>query len=68
MARLSKEQIEKKQHAQRVSKHLKEHYRNINFSLHNDRDKEIIEYLDSKPNKKQYIISLILKDMEKENK
>lgn len=64
MARKSKEQIEKEQHAKRVVKHMKEHYRKFEIRLHTERQKDIIEYLEQKENKQQYITDLIRKDME----
>ena len=68
MARKSKEQIQKEKATKATVKHIKEHYRRFEIQLHNERQKDIIEHLEKQPNKKQYIISLILKDMEKENK
>lgn len=64
MARKSKEQIAKEQHSKRVTKHLKEHYKQIKFNLHTERQKDIIEHLEQQENKKQYITDLIRKDME----
>ena len=66
MPRKSKEQIEKEQHAKRVVKHIKEHYRTFRIQLHTERQKDIIEHLEQQENKQQYITSLIKKDMEKE--
>lgn len=66
MARKSKEQIAKEQHNKATIKHVKEHYKQFKFILHTERQKDIIEHLDQQENKQQYIISLIKKDMEKE--
>ena len=66
MARKSKEQIAKEQHNKAVIKHVKTHYKRIEFKLHTERQKDIIEYLEQQENKQQYIISLIKRDMEKE--
>lgn len=66
MARKSKEQIAKEQHNKAVIKHVKTHYKRIEFKLHTERQKDIIEYLEQQENKQQYITSLIKKDMEKE--
>lgn len=63
MARKSKEQIEKEQHSKRVAKHMKEHYKQIKFNLHTERQKDIIEHLEQQENKQQYITSLIKQDM-----
>lgn len=66
MARKSKEQIAKEQHNKATIKHIKEHYRTFRIQLHTERQKDIIEYLEQQENKQQYIISLIKRDMEKE--
>ena len=66
MARKSKEQIAKEQHNKAVIKHVKTHYKRIEFKLHTERQKDIIEHLEQQENKQQYITSLIKKDMEKE--
>jgi hypothetical protein len=63
MARLSKEAKQKKQHYKNVDKHVKEHYRRYGFKLHNERQKNIIDYLDKQENRQQYITNLILQDM-----
>ena len=68
MARKSKEQIQKEKATKATVKHIKEHYRRFEIQLHNERQKDIIEHLEKQPNKKQYIISLILKDMQQQNK
>ena len=64
MGRKSKEQIEKEQHNKAVIKHVKTHYKRIEFKLHAERQKDIIEYLEQKENKQKYITDLIRKDME----
>ena len=68
MARKSKEQLQREKQNKSVNKHVKEHYRRLELRFHNERQQHIIEFLESKPNKQQYITSLILADMEKENK
>ena len=64
MARKSKEQITKEQHNKATVKHIKEHYRQFKFILHNERQKDIIDHLEKQVNKQQYIISLIMKDID----
>jgi hypothetical protein len=63
MARLSKEAIQKKQHSKNVAKHIQQHYKRYEFKLHNERQKDIIDYLDKQENRQQYITNLILQDM-----
>lgn len=39
----------------------------IAFKLHRDNDKDVIEYLNTKTNKRAYLIDLIRKDMNETN-
>lgn len=64
MGRKSKEQLDKERQSKSVNKHVKKHYKRYEFRFHNDRQKDIIEYLEQKENKQQYITDLIRKDME----
>ena len=64
MARKSKEQIAKENHNKATIKHIRENYRTFKIQLHNERQKDIIEHLEQKENKQQYITDLIRKDME----
>ena len=66
MARPSKEQLDRARISNNVNKHLKEHYKQYKFILHTERQQHIIDYLNSKENKQQYILNLILNDMNKE--
>ena len=63
MARPSKEQVQKKLHSKAVVKHITANYKRIEFKLHNERQKDIIDHLNKQTNKQQYIINLILQDM-----
>ena len=64
MARLSKEKIQKQQHSKSVAKHVKQHYKRYEFKLHTERQQHIIDHLNKQENKQQYIINLILKDID----
>ena len=59
MARKSKEQIQKENHNKATIKHIKENYRTFKIQLHNERQKDIIDHLNNKENKQQYITNLI---------
>ncbi len=48
-------------------KYNKEHYKVVSFKLHKTNDKDIMEYLESLPNKQGYIKELIRQDMKKSN-
>lgn len=45
--------------------YLKENYRRIAFTLNNEHDKDIIDYLKKKDNMNAYLKELIRKDMKK---
>ncbi len=65
MGRKSKEQLKKEANAKNVTRWQKANTKNymVRFNFRNEQ--EIIDYLDSKENKKQYLKALILADMEK---
>lgn len=42
----------------------KECIKRIEFYLHKEMDKDVLEWLESKPNKREYIIDLLRKDMD----
>lgn len=46
----------------------KKHYKRYEFLLRNDEDKNIIEWLESKPSKAQYVVELIREDIKKNSK
>ena len=43
----------------------KESIKRVEFYLHKELDKEVLEWLEKKPNKREYLISLIRDDMQK---
>lgn len=54
--------------AKATAKWQKNHLRQIKFNLNYDTDADVIEKLDSTPNKQGYIKDLIRADIEKEKK
>lgn len=44
--------------------YYKETYKQINIKLHNERDKDIIMWLENVDNLKEYIVKLINEDLE----
>lgn len=49
-----------------INKYAKEHYRHYYLRLQYEKDKEIIDYLDKKESKNNYIKNLIINDMKTE--
>ena len=46
------------------AKWRKENIKRYEFTLNKTNEKDVMEYLDTKPNKREYLINLIRKDME----
>ena len=42
----------------------KESIKRVEFYLHKELDKDVLEWLEKQPNKREYIISLLRKDMD----
>lgn len=42
----------------------KENLRSLTFKLHKVNDKDVLDHLDKQPNKREYLIGLVRKDME----
>lgn len=51
--------------AENYAKWQKDNLKSYTFKLNKTTDGEIINWLDAKPNKRDYLIGLIRKDMEK---
>lgn len=46
----------------------KESIKRFEFYLHKELDKDVLDWLQDQPNKREYIISLLRKDMNEHNK
>ena len=51
-----------------INKYNKDNYRQMPLSLHKEKDKHIIEFLETKPSRNGYIKALIVADMNRAEK
>lgn len=51
---------------ERLHSWRRDYIRRVSVDFHKVNDKEMLEWIEKKPNKREYIISLIKKDMEKD--
>lgn len=64
--RMPSEEELKKAHSRSVTKSIKKHYKRFEIKIHITREADLLDFIESKENKQDYIKNLILEDMKNE--